>query len=421
MRGHSNRGFTLVELLVAMGVFIVVIMIAGQSFNAILSQAGKVFRSEESNFEGVIGLEMFRHDLQQAGLGLFTEPPPVGYTYLEADVAPAVAYNDAASHVPRPLVFGNNLDAGAIGQVAGDDTRTYNVVNGTDYLVIKATTVGNDKASQKWTYLKKEGTTISLHTWPSNAENFETANTQERLVLLKRTFSNPPRTTIEPNTADNTLWFKRNSPAFDNYTSQGDGIFTVYGFYKFPGTQDENKVRFPFNRADYFVARPATMPGMCAPNTGVLYKATVNHADGKLKYNPILDCVADMQVVLGWDLDLDGNVETWSNADGSVTSPASTAVATALSQAANDATSTATPNIRNSLKVVKIYLIVQNGGRDLSYTSPTTIPIGDVGEMSLIRPGDGPTAVYTLANTMLNYRWKEYRLVVRPKNLTSNQ
>ncbi len=35
-------------------------------------------------------------------------------------------------------------------------------------------------------------------------------------------------------------------------------------------------------------------------DTGILYKGTVNHADGLLTELPLLDCVADMQVIFGW-------------------------------------------------------------------------------------------------------------------------
>ncbi len=71
------------------------------------------------------------------------------------------------------------------------------------------------------------------------------------------------------------------------------------------------------------------------PDTGILYKTTVNHADGKLTYIPVLDCVLDMQVVLGWDLNGDGLIDTWSNADGSVVSGVGT-VADVLKCFGND-------------------------------------------------------------------------------------
>lgn len=423
MNISDKNGFTLVEVIVAMALFIVVIIISGNSFNAILTQASRLQRSEESNIEGVVGLEIFRHDLQQAGLGLFNVPPPMDY--IEALVSPAQSYNDSGGsptfNVPRPLVFGDNQVTGTVGSISDDGSNNYNVLNGTDYVVIKATTVGSSKTAQKWAHILPVPGGAAPSTWPSNAENF--TDSGERFVVLRRSFTNPPTTSIEKNVSDNTLWFKINSPAFGAYSTQSNAILTGYGFVS--SISDENKVHFPFNRTDYFVAIPqdaTKVPPMCAPNTtGILYKTTVNHADGKLKYLPILDCVADMQVVLGWDTNNDGLVDTWSNADGSLTSGPGNAQA-ALSQTNNnDNNSLATLNIRNNLKMIKIYLIVQNGKKDPNYISPDTIPMGDPGENNLIHPGGGPTAVFTLSSNMKNYRWKEYRIIVRPKNLLANQ
>jgi hypothetical protein len=260
----------------------------------------------------------------------------------------------------------------------------------------------------------------SLKTWPSKAENFE--NT-EYFVLLRRQFSSPPRLILEKNTSDASLWFRANSPAFNSYSTQGNSVFTMYGI-------DSDSFRMPFNRTDYFVAKPADatkVPVVCAPNTGILYKTTVNQNDdasgGKLKYMPILDCVAEMQVVLGWDMDNNGSVDTWSNAAGSTASGVGSAadVASVISQTNNDDVTAA--NIRNRLKVIKVYIIAQNGKKDLGYTSNPEITIGDDGEKSLIHDtGSNATkAAYALSTDMRNYRWKEYRVIVRPKNLQTNQ
>ena len=63
----------------------------------------------------------------------------------------------------------------------------------------------------------------------------------------------------------------------------------------------------PFNRADYYIDN-ASVPQHCAPNTGVLVKAVVAHdaAGTTPTLLPLLDCVADMQVVYGLDNNADG-------------------------------------------------------------------------------------------------------------------
>jgi hypothetical protein len=199
---------------------------------------------------------------------------------------------------------------------------------------------------------------------------------------------------------------------FKHLSSASAGIYTVYGVDPF------TSLRFPFNRSDYFVARPSvttTIPSYCAPNTGILYKTTVNHDGGGLTYIPILDCVLDMQVVLGWDWDNNGIIDTYSNADGTVAAGLVTNVTAALSQVNNNSITT-TPNIRNNLKLVKVYIIAQNGKRDTGFTTTSPLEVGDAAEVSLTRP-----AGFSLAADQLNYRWKVYRIVVRPKNLLSNQ
>lgn len=390
----NQQGFTLVEIIVVMAVFIVVMMISADAFKTIITQTAKLFRSEESNIEGVIGLEMMRHDLQQGGYGLFTQVSPVAYE--EADNAPANATNEVANtDPPRAFVARNNLPA------------AFGILLDTDYLSIKGTSVARSRASQRWTSLRYvAGTGGVPNTWPSAAENF--AN-DERVVLMQRRVNQTENTlTLVPN--GSAFSFAYSPTAFAAYSSNTD-TYIMYGL------DNAGTPKRPFNRTDYFVARPATasqVPEMCAPNAGILYKTTLNQADGNLMSLPILDCVADMQVVFGWDLydgtatGTDGLIDTYSNADGSVAS--GSASQTEVQDAMDNAAA-----IRTSLKMVKIYILAQNGRRDPGYTSPATIRVGGPTEVSVTRIVDIAAAGW------LNYRWKLYQIVVRPKNLTSNQ
>lgn len=399
----NQRGFTLIEMIVVMAVFITVLMITADSFNTILTQASKLFRSEESSIEGIVGLEMLRHDLQQAGYGLFTET--TDYADEAAD-APASTYNDAPNNVPRPIVAANNVAATTV------DATT--IASGTDYLAIKGTTVGRTKAAQKWTFLRISSGVVSVQKWPSDAENLGSG---DRAILIRKQFGTPLRSSLVRDPLGDHF-YAYSDAAFENLSSAAQSIYTVYGV-------DTTDLRFPFNRSDYFVATPGStssikLPGYCAPGTGILYKTTVKHADGKLLYLPLLDCVLDMQVVLGWDMNNDGVIDTYSNADGSQVSSGIAEGTASNVQAAlgttNNNTLTQLPNIRNNLKMVKLYLTVQNGRRDTNYTSPSPLIVGDAGEASLTRAGG-----LSLVTNQLNYRWKQYRLVVRPKNLLSNQ
>ncbi len=75
------------------------------------------------------------------------------------------------------------------------------------------------------------------------------------------------------------------------------------------GVDPDTDLRMPFNRADYFISN-ANVPQRCAPNTGVLEKVVVNQNGGGLtNFLPLLDCVADMQVVYRRDTNGDGTID----------------------------------------------------------------------------------------------------------------
>ncbi|WP_369412257.1 PilW family protein [Geotalea toluenoxydans] len=94
---------------------------------------------------------------------------------------------------------------------------------------------------------------------------------------------------------------------------------------------------FP-STADYYIARPAppaSMPSTCADNTGILYKSTVIQGTGanagKLATGmPLLDCVADMQVVYGLDTDGAGRINQYLNAPANTSSPTAEDIRTQL-------------------------------------------------------------------------------------------
>lgn len=425
----SNKGFTLIELIVVMAVFSIIITITGDAFKTILKQTNNLSKSEESNIEGVIGLEMMRHDLEQGGFGLpHAYDAAIPITYKEAGYLPATTYNDATTtsatttspRVPRAFVAGNNLAT-----VADGSGATYNVLANTDYLAIKATSVGASEASQRWTYTNYSGTAYGSKPpkiWPGG-----NLKTSDKVIMLRRTFAN--------GTYVNQLAYDTASPSIYWVTHSNSGYVPEFS----PATPEEiifeygitssGGLGMPFNRVDYFVAKPTVadkLPTTCAPNTGVLYKAAVNHTTsnpgGTLNYMPILDCVADMQIVFGWDLadssgtiegdplkTADGQIDTWSNADGTTVSGVGTVaqVQTAMTDAGH---------VRTKLKIVKVMLLAQIGRKDSGYTSITPLQVGEPGEATLSKPGG-----FALSSDMLNYRWKVYKLIIKPKNLVSNQ
>jgi hypothetical protein len=128
---------------------------------------------------------------------------------------------------------------------------------------------------------------------------------------------------------------------------------------------------------------------------------------------PLLDCVADMQVVFGWDLNGNGVIEESSAYQSDATK---ISVSGSTITAAGIKTIMESPDeIRNKLKYVKIYIMAQEGRKDSGYTNSAPVKVGDLASI---------TKSYSVANLTtngwLNYRWKIYRIVVKPKNLSSN-
>jgi hypothetical protein len=133
-----------------------------------------------------------------------------------------------------------------------------------------------------------------------------------------------------------------------------------------------------------------------------------------------------MQVVLGWDTSNEGradSVDAYSSlpgkSDGSVT-------ATPAGAAANIKNWLQSPkDLREHLKMVKVYILAQEGKRDPTYTSPkTTYIVGKdcmAAETSDIDCGSSYTRQYSLSTAQQQYHWRLYRIIARPKNLVSNQ
>jgi len=416
---RSRKGFTLLEVLIVLLIFVVVIMISADSFKTILTQMTKISKSEESNIEGVLGLEMFRHDIQQAGFGLpysYQETVP---SYLEAGYAPANVYNDSTttSKIPRAVVAGNDLGATA----SDDGTITYNILPGTDYLTVKASSLGLSGTAQKWTYMTYSSSTngkLKPHIWP--AANLE--HSQDLVIVLRRAFNGTEYVNqLVYNTGTPSLyWARYYADGFADTVfnpSQIQDMHYLYGIKADP----TNGLGMPFNRADYFVAQPAAadrMPTFCSPQTGILYKGVVNHSTtnpgGRLTFVPLLDCVADLQVIFAWDIvdnmgneGQDGQIDTYSTPSAGTVSPSANAafVTNALADP---------EKIRKGLKVVKAYVLAQNGRRDPNFQSAASFTVGDPAV-------DAMSKTYNLTSAMRNYRWKLYRIVVRPKNLQSIQ
>jgi len=354
---RRNAAFTLIELMIALAIVMMVLYTAINFFIVSVRQYKVQTKITETNVEGVLGLELFRQDLESLGYGLPWNNL-VAYTERTGVNAAIVALTDSPN-APRAILSVNGA------------TFT---VNNSDYLVIKSARVGMSDAAGKWTTLTQANV---KRIWSPAGENL--ANSDYVIVLALGSTASNRRSLVTSGTFyalfNNTAGFVPLEPYSANI---------VYGI--------DNVIPFrPFNRAEYYITNDNTLvqvPQHCAPNTGVLVKAVVAHnASGTTPtLLPLIDCVADMQVVYGLDNNADGAVEAWSS-DISVGMTAA--------------------DIRTQLAEVRVHLLAQEGQRDDSYRTPTdNIYVG--------LPGVGRNFD---VSGYRNYRWKLYSIVVKPKNL----
>jgi len=383
--GRHNQGFTLVELMITMAVFVLVIAGAAGIFAGLFTQFKQQSKITESNVEGVVGLDILRRDIEHAGYGL-----PWSFqntiSYSEAARTPASNYNDSPGNPPRAIVSGNNIG-----------------LNGSDYLVIKAVNVARNQTCGRWTIIQTPPFTsiYNPRVWTPESENLVNS---DRVIVISPGGTGLVRTLV----VDGSTFFT----AFRNIASSPWPPSDVEDTRIVYGIDSDTDLQMPFNRADYFISS-SNVPKRCAQHTGVLEKAVVNQGGGGLSFLPLLDCVADMQVIYLLDMDGSDRPGTASNADGTFVAtccqdqPSESSYAGTVPATLNDASA-----LRNRVKEVRVYILTHEGQKDTNYTyANRTITVGEFGLGSTFDLQE------IIGTEWQHYRWKLYTLVVRPDNL----
>ncbi|ACM21417.1 type IV pilus minor pilin PilW [Geotalea daltonii FRC-32] len=391
----NKKGYTLVELLVVMAIFITVIMISSSAFEKITQTAGQQSRSVETQIEGQVGLNLMRFDIEHAGYGLpwsFRSP----LTYPEVDVTAGFLADGIDSNSFNDMV---SLGPDKIPKAIASATST---TTGIDYLVVKSTMASINATSKKWSFVNysvNESGGIAtnesyIKQWSTLSDNF--VNGENVVTLINIT--NQKAGTIDRQLANDGAAFYYSYaglfPATDAYKPVTPSqIFTVYGI-------DDKPLRMPYNRADFYVNRPSNVPSSCNPGTGVLYKGVAVHTTGGFVQYPLLDCVGDMQVAFELDLLNDGNITYAKNLDGYTAK-----------------------TIRESLKRVRVYILAHEGGRDRNFIYPVNdtskaLVVGDPAfTVSFGRIWSAADLAARFGPDWQNYRWKIYTLAIKPTNL----
>ncbi len=107
---------------------------------------------------------------------------------------------------------------------------------------------------------------------------------------------------------------------------------------------------------------------------------------------PLIDCVADMQVIYRLDTNNDGTIDS----------------------TVNDISGLTAQQIRDRVKEVRVYILSHEGQSDRSFRfASSTITVGEFGV------GRTFNLSATIGSGWENYRWKVSTLVVKPRNLAS--
>jgi hypothetical protein len=349
---------------------------------------------------------MLRADIQQAGFGLPWNMG--GNAYNEAVNDPTTVWDDTAyndnGNPPRALV---------VGAATG--------LNGSDILVVKATSVATNATAHKSTYITP-GAVPPIRVTGSAQDDLINTDYVIAIQQVDRTNGNlMVLLSTALNEANGAFQFVGTPPG-----NAVTGITPTTGFIPpesnliFGVSPNGSPPRMPFNRADYYIRTPAAanMPTRCAPGTGVLYKGTVNHADGGHLEMPLLDCVADMRVVVAAEV-----------------SPPGTTIRTGtpntfwFSGAGQPGDA---QNMRNEAIDVRVYIVAQDGQFDPSFSyknqvrppAPGVPAACDFDNVVCIMDMENGASVFFRAIDLSalpgigtrwqNYRWKLYTLVVKP-------
>lgn len=390
---RAESGFSLIELLVYLAILGILMTLVFMSFTDTLQRSIQQSGIAESKIESAVGLDLLRMDLEHAGFGLpwqFQSPPnpytePVGNIVFPAPVLLPLSLAplaDAPSgNIPRALISAENAS-----------------FNNSDYLVIRATNVTRGASGQKFGYVGRDAAhNIDIQ----NISTDQFINTDGVIVLRPETTPGQYRQlmTFAGNylTAPTVAGLANYAPVASPNDPNGEK-YLLYGLDDSTLIANINR---PFNRTDYYINNTA-VPTHCAPNTGVLVKAQLNQADNNFTINPIVDCVADFQIVYYIDTNDDGGWDQRSNADG---------------LNGLDAL-----QIRNRVKAIRYFILTHEGGLDPTYTRPApNIAVGEVAAADGVTLVPNAGRVFALnaiiGGAWANYRWKVESMAINLKNL----
>lgn len=394
----SAAGFSLIELLIYIVLLGILMVLVFSTFIPVMQSGSRQWRIGETKIETGVGLNLLRTDLDHAGFGLPWEFP-VGVT-------PSPYFEPAAPAALADAPGAPNADPLNVPRALASEDNSALSLNNADYLTIKAMNVVFGTAGQKWGWLGRQGD-VNHTPLLQPLSNDALVSTDRVIVIRPEVSAGEYRQLV----LDGTNYFAHYTVAdltpFAPPPTPNDPNGARYLIYGIDGNNDPRR---PFNRTDYYINAPTAanpQSAQCAPGTGTLVKATLNQANDNFTISPIVDCVADFQVVYYLDTNGDGGGDTIANASG-----------------LNGLTA---QQVREQVKSVRCYILTHEGGVDQTYTYPNVnINVGELDPNGVpVLAVDGtpagrvltPNDMTNICPTWRNYRWKVYSVSVTPQNL----
>lgn len=272
---HRNSGMSLIEILVVIVIILIVLAGAINMFKKVILSQKATISASSSQLPVAIAYEIIRKDIEMAGFGL---PWSLEDNLQTGEPSKYNNFKDNDQKYPRGLVISNGTGEG-----------------GSDILIIKSSMANIDKkVCRKYGMLSYD---FLNSTWKASSLSNENFNDQDRCIAI--TLST--RKLISSGT---NLCFTCNNPPNELTDKLVPGsVYLIFGVHDSPCS-------FPYNRVDYKLAKPDTLPARCNPNTYELYRSEVSQNTGNFSSIPVLDCVADFKVFAGVDKNNNGSI-TW--------------------------------------------------------------------------------------------------------------
>ena len=359
---YYYSGFSLVELLVVLGIFSVILTVVFSSYITQLKHTGREYRVAETEIEIGIAKGIIERDIAMAGYGIAED---YGTTTFNPKVASATNDNP-------------------------------------DTLTLTGTALGmKSKQAQAWTYINGGnptfGPALVANTNATWGDSREDLNTGDRVILME------PGTkklllqgtewlfAVTDADSDGIIDTIKSRPSNTNYATPTVGTI-VYGLYGSSNASDDaDGALKPYYAVRYYLG--GTPPSNCASGTKSLLRAESTKDASPSNGDPILDCVLDLEVAFGLDTDENGTIDAdaWDNGGAAAS--------------VYDAAS-----LRKRLKQIRMYILVQSGNYDANYTYPlNSVLVGD----SILSTGRN----VAITGDLLRYRWRMLAINITPRNI----